>query len=243
MRPPTDSYECSTHTNAQNTFKKKCTAHHISTKAVRAVVLETIKAAQALVETDEAEFIRQVRESSEIRQEESVKACRKKLAKAQKRVSELNGLFRKIYEDNANGKLSDKRFELLAADYEAEQAELEKTIAETQSMIDSYAADSTRADRFIELAKKYRDFSELTGTMINEFIEKIIVYEAQTIDHERVQDVDIYLNFIGKFELPPQELSEEEEKELLKLKQRRESQRRYNAKVREKRKQAREEAA
>ena len=243
LRPPTDSYECSTHTNAQNAFKKKCTAHHISTKAVRAVVLETIKAAQALVETDEAEFIRQVRESSEIRQEESAKACRKKLAKAQKRVSELNGLFRKIYEDNANGKLSNKRFELLAADYEAEQEELETVITETRALIDSYAADSARADRFIELAKKYRDFSELTGTMINEFIEKIIVHEAEVIDHERVQDMDIYLNFIGKFELPPQELSEEEEKELLKLKQRRESQRRYNARVREKKKQAQEEAA
>ncbi len=158
-------------------------------------------------------------------------------------MSELNGLFRKIYEDNANGKLSDKRFELLAADYEAEQEELEKVITETQAAIDSYAADSTRADRFIVLAKKYRDLSELTGTMINEFIEKIIVHEAEVIDHERVQDMDIYLNFIGKFELPPQELSAEEEKELLKLKQRRESQRRYNAKRRQQRKQAQEEAA
>ncbi len=148
-----------------------------------------------------------------------------------------------ICEDNASGKLSDKRFELLAADYEAEQEELEKVITETRAAIDSYTADSTRADRFIELAKKYRDFSELTGTMINEFIEKIIVHEAEVIDHERVQDMDIYLSFIGKFELPPQKLTEEEEKELLKLKQRRESQRRYNARVREKRKQTQEEAA
>ena len=83
----------------------------------------------------------------------------------------------------------------------------------------------------------------LAVSAARKFIEKIIIYEAQTIDHERVQDMDIYLNFIGKFELPPQELTEEEEKELQKLKQRRESQRRYNARVREKRKQTQEEAA
>jgi hypothetical protein len=205
------------------------------------LILQTIKAAREKVETDEAEFIRQVRESSEVRQEETAKAYRKNLTKAQKRIAELNTLIRKIYEDNANGKLSDKRFELLSADYEAEQEELEKTAEETQAAIDSFNADSTRADKFIGLMKKYEDFSELTASMINEFIEKVIVYEAVTADGERTQDMDVYLNFIGKFELPPQELTEEEEKEMMKIKRRRESQRQYNARVREKRKQAQAE--
>jgi len=56
--------------------------------------------------------------------------------------------------------------------------------------------------------------------MINEFIEKIIVHEAEKIDGERFQEVDIYLNFIGKFEIPPQELTEEEEREQEKIKRR-----------------------
>ena len=235
MRSPTDQYLCSTHTNAQHQFKKACTAHHIKTAAVRQLILDTIKAATASVESGEADFIRQIRETSAIRQEETAKAYRKNLTKAEKRVAELNTLIRKIYEDNVSGKLTDKRFELLSAEYEAEQEELEKSIDETQMALDSFNADSMRADKFIELTKRYKDFTELTTPMINEFIDKILVHEAEKIDGERYQEVNIYLNFIGKFEIPPQELTAEEEQEQEKIKRRRESQRRYNARKKAKR--------
>lgn len=237
LRSPADFYVCSSHTNARNSFKKECTLHHIGTTSVRQIILDTIRAATASVENNEAEFMKKVLETSEIRQEETAKTYKRNLTKAQKRVTELNTLIRKIYEDNVNGKLTDKRFELLSQEYETEQEELEKTIAETQSAIDSFTADSMRADKFIELTKRYRDFTELTTPMINEFIDKIIVYEAEKRDGERFQEVDVYLNFIGKFEIPPQELTEEEQREQEKLKKRREKQRRYNAKKREQRKQ------
>ena len=106
---------------------------------------------------------------------------------------------------------------------------MEQSISEIGAALDSFNADSARADKFIELTKRYKDFTELTTPMINEFIDKIIVYEADKSSGERIQDVDIYLNFIGKFEIPPQELTEEEEREQEKIKRRRESQRRYNA--------------
>jgi len=243
LRSPSDFYVCSSHTNAQNKFKKECTTHHIKTAAVRQLILDTIKAATVRVEENEADFIRQIRETSAIRQEETAKAYKRNLTKAQKRVAELNTLIRKIYEDNVSGKLTDKRFELLSAEYEAEQEELEKSIIETQAALDSFNADSMRADRFIELTKRYKDFSELTTPMINEFIEKIVVHEAEKIDGERFQEVDIYLNFIGKFEIPPQELTEEEEREQEKIKRRRESQRRYNARKKAKRLAAQAEQA
>ena len=229
LRSPSDFYVCSTNTNALNRFKTDCTLHHINTPAVREIILYTIKAASVFVKSNEAEFIKQIREASEVRQEETAKVYKKNLAKANKRVAELNTLIRKIYEDNANGKITDKRFELLSTEYEHEQEELEKSIIETQTALDNFHADSTRADKFIELTKRYTDFSELTPAMINEFVEKIHVYEAEKVYYERIQKVDIYLNFIGKFEALPQELTEEEEKELLRLKKRREHQRNYNA--------------
>ena len=234
FRPSFDYYCCSTHTNAVRKFTANCTAHRTKTSAVQQIVLDTIKAASALVKTNEAEFIKQIREVSEIRQEESAKTYNKNLNKAQKRVAELNNLIRKIYEDNVNGKLTDKRFEVMSTEYEQEQEGLEATITELQTALDSFQADSTRADKFIELTKRYTDFSELTTPMINEFIDKIIVYEAERINNERVQDVDVYLNFIGKFEIPPQELTEEEEKELAKIKKRRERQSRYRDRQRRK---------
>lgn len=67
-------------------------------------------------------------------------------------------------------------------------------------------------ERFLSLAKKYTDFSELTTPMINEFIEKIIVHAPEKIDGDRTQEVEIYLKFIGRFDLPAPELTPEEEK-------------------------------
>ena len=74
----------------------------------------------------------------------------------------------------------------------------------------SYKEDTARVEQFLALAKKYTDFSELTTPMINEFIDKIIVHAPERIDGDRVQEVEIYLNFIGKYELPAAELTEEE---------------------------------
>jgi len=55
--------------------------------------------------------------------------------------------------------------------------------------------------------------------MINEFIDKILVHAPYYIDGERMQEVEIYLKFIGQFELPAPELTEEEIKRQEQLKQ------------------------
>jgi hypothetical protein len=236
MRCPSDVYVCATYNNAMRRFEKGCSAHQMRTAAVRELLLDTIRAASAYAKESEAEFIRQVREASTIRREEAAKAHRRRITKEQKRVAELNTLIRKIYEDNASGKLTDKRFALLSSDYEREQDGLEQSIAKLQSELDSFNADGERADRFIELVKKYTDFTELTTPMINEFVDRIVVYEADKSSGEREQDVDIYLNFIGKFDLPvveltPEEIAEEERKRAFRAK-RREYEARYRAKKR-----------
>ena len=89
-----------------------------------------------------------------------------------------------------------------------------------------FEEDTDRAEQFLSLAKKYTDFSELTTTMINEFIDKIIVHSPEKIDGDRVQEVEIYLKFIGRFDLPEPELTAEEAK-------RQEQLRRHRIKIRE----------
>ena len=59
-----------------------------------------------------------------------------------------------------------------------------------------------KTDKFIALVNRYTDFSELTTPMLNEFIEKVIVYDGQGRGNNRRQRIDIYLNFIGAFEVP-----------------------------------------
>ena len=114
------------------------------------------------------------------------------------------------------GKISEKRFDALSAEYEQEQAALEASIANAQAELDDYEADTVRVDQFMALARKYTDFSELTTPMINEFVDKIVVHEADKSSGERTQEVEIYLKFIGKFDVPlpeptPEELAEQEQ--------------------------------
>ncbi len=89
---------------------------------------------------------------------------------------------------------------------------LRQSIAEAEAALDSFEQDTANVERFLALAKKYTDFSELTTPMINEFIEKIIVHAPEKVDGDRTQQMDIYLKFIGRFDLPAPELTPEEEK-------------------------------
>ena len=108
------------------------------------------------------------------------------------------------------GRISEDRFGTLLTDYEQEQKTLKLSIAEAEAQLSAFEQDSAKIEQFLLLARKYTDFSELTTPMINEFIEKIVVHEPDRSTGERVQEVDIYLKFIGKFELPAPELTEEE---------------------------------
>ena len=142
---------------------------------------------------------------------------KRKVAKAKKRIAELDMLIKKLYETYAMGKLEEKRFEMLSAEYEKEQDELEQALASDQADLDQFNEDTDRADKFLALAKKYTDFSELTAPMINEFVEKIVVHAPDRSTGERIQEIEIYLKFIGKFDVPmpeptPEELATEEKR-------------------------------
>lgn len=182
---------------------RDCTMHYIPTQKLEAAILSTIQRVSWYVRNNEAEFIERVREASDQRQEEAVKDSKTQLAKAKRRHKELDGLVKKLYEANATGKLPDKHFTRLFAEYDEEQAALEASIAEWQEQIDNWNADKLKTEKFIELVKRYTDFSELTTPMLNEFIEKVVVHEATGgRGNSRRQRLDIYLNFIGAFEVP-----------------------------------------
>jgi hypothetical protein len=202
MRSPSDVYSCSTHGKSSRRFEKNCSLHHIRTEVVRELVLDTKRRVSGYVRVNEDEFARKVHETSATQQDEAAKSHRKRIAKNEKRIAELDMLFRKTYEDNAVGKLSDDRFKQLTDAYDSEQAELKQQNIVLQAEVDTFDADSVKADRFIDLVKRYTDFTELTAPVINEFVDKILVYEADKSSGKRVQRVDIHFNFIGAFDVP-----------------------------------------
>ena len=234
-RPDRDEYNCSTYNLSRQSYDKQCSQHYIRTEVVRKLVLETIKAVSDYVITNEEEFINRIYSTSRDKQKESIKSLKRKIAQDTKRVNELNMLMKKLYEDNISGKLSDKRFEFMLSEFENEQDTLEISMENAKVEIEKYESDTVRADKFIELVKRYTDFSELTTPMLNEFVEKILVHEADYSSGERVQEVEIYLNFIGKFELPVKEPTADEIAEHEKLKARRAKKAEYNRRYMEKR--------
>jgi DNA invertase Pin-like site-specific DNA recombinase len=193
-----NSYCCSRYRG----LTRLCSMHYITSRATARLVLKTIRRVASYAKDNELDFVAEIREASEVRHEKAVKDNRKLLTKLRRRTGELNGLVRKLYEGNATGKIPDRHFERMLAEYDEELGATEARTRELQAAIDSYNADSARADRFLEMAKRYTDFDELTVPMLNEFVEKIVVHEADRTSGKRAQKVDIYLNFIGNFDVP-----------------------------------------
>ena len=193
-----DAYSCSTY----HIHRNDCTMHHIKTECLRILVLETIQGATAFARNNEVEFIEIIRAASDVRQNDTAKNHKRQIAKNEKRIAELDALFKKTYEDFAANRLNEKRFNQLSQSYEIEQESLERQTAEMQTALEQFDSDSLRADKFLELAKRYQSFDELTAPMLNEFVDKIIVHEADRSSGKREQQVEIHLNYIGQFTLP-----------------------------------------
>ena len=245
-------YTCSQYTKVPcGTLCK--TQHRINEDVVLSLVSEMLKAIAEYAKHDRAEFVRVVQEAQSSQQTAEVRKQRTRLATAKQRVSELEVLLCKIYEDNILGKLSDSRYATLDAQYEKEQSELTAEISVLEKAVKSYEKHEKDADRFIALIDKYENFDKLTIAMLNEFIEKILVHERDRKGSiQTTQEVEIYFNFVGRF-VPPAfgevELTPEELEEIRKREERKDrlhqnylkrkasgAQKRYEDKIKERKK-------
>ena len=200
------------------------TQHRINESAVLTLVSDTLRAIAEYSRNDRTEFIHTVQETQVAQQSADISKKRRRLAAAQKRAGELEKLICKIYEDNALGKLPDARYKALDAQYAKEQDALEIEIAELEKAITGYEQSQKSAEKFIALIDKYENFDTLTNTMLNEFVEKILVHErARKGSQDTTQEIEIYFNFLGRYippSLQPVPLTPEEQEELRKKEER-----------------------
>ena len=200
------------------------TQHRINESAVLTLVSDTLRAIAEYSRNDRTEFIHTVQETQVAQQSADISKKRRRLAAAQKRAGELEKLICKIYEDNALGKLPDARYRALDAQYAKEQDALEIEIAELEKAVTGYEQSQKSAEKFIALIDKYENFDTLTNTMLNEFVEKILVHErARKGSQDTTQEIEIYFNFLGRYippSLQPVPLTPEEQEELQKKEER-----------------------
>ena len=200
------------------------TQHRINESAVLTLVSDTLRAIAEYSRNDRTEFIHTVQETQVAQQSADISKKRRHLATAQKRAGELEKLICKIYEDNALGKLPDTRYKALDAQYAKEQDALEIEIAELEKAVTGYEQSQKSAEKFIALIDKYENFDTLTNTMLNEFVEKILVHErSRKGSQDTTQEIEIYFNFLGRYippSLQPVPLTPEEQEELRKKEER-----------------------
>ena len=169
---------------------------YIRKSVLKELVLADLQRVTSYVKEHEQEFIETANECSAKAVQKTLTQQRKELDKAQSRISELNILFRKLYEDNALGKLSDEQFAFLTSGYDEEKKTLTRRIAELSQEIDNATERSADVKRFVALVRKYTAITELTYENVHEFIDRILIHELDKETNTR--KIEIFYSFVGR---------------------------------------------
>lgn len=191
-------------------YKKRtvdCTAHFIRTDLLTAGVLSNLRKVTSYAAKHEARFMKLLIEQNEDGDRRRNAAKKKELETAEKRISELSAIFKRLYEDSVTRRISDERFTELSADYEAEQKELKERAARLREELSKAQEATENAEKFMNVVRRHTTIEELTPTLLREFVEKIVVHESVALDGKRRgklrrQEIEIYYSFVGKVELP-----------------------------------------
>ena len=192
--------------------KGGCSSHQIRNVVVEELLLDGIRQITSFARKHESEFVQMVTSKTRTALDKSLRDNKRELEQAQARITKLDDIIQRLYEDNLSGKISDERFAKMTANYEAEQHTLESRVVELKGTMTAEHDSALNVDHFLALVQKYTDIRELTAEMIREFIEKILVYKAERIDGRRVQRIKIVWNCIGEFMPPATAATQEQEK-------------------------------
>lgn len=195
-----------------SSFRKnsdECSAHYIREKVVMENVLESMRRILLNVQAFEKEFARKQMECYSEDKKRELAEKRRELNKAKKRITEIDGLIQKLYEDNAIGKISDERYATLSISYEEEQRGLKAALPDMETYLETETDKTESLQRFIDKVKRITEIKELTAELVHEFIDKIVVHAPRYLDGKRVQLIDIYYNGVGILrELTHEEMEE-----------------------------------
>ena len=200
FKPEQEYYICSTYRKDRTL----CKTHSIRRVVLEEIVLRNLREAISYVTQYEDDFIQRAAERSQQERDKALAQKKAVLAQSEKRIAELDVIFKRIYEDNITGKLSDDRFIKLSRDYEQEQAQLKVVVETLGQKVKQQEQKKTNVRKFISVVKKYTDMTQLDATILREFVEQIRVSDTYTTDeHEKrvkIREIEIVYNFIGAFD-------------------------------------------
>ena len=196
-KTPYGYYHCSK--NGQGL--RQCSMHYIRYDVLYAYVLSRLQYWSQQAQQDEDKLLKRLLNASDKERSSAREKQASELKKAEKRKAEVDGLFAKMYEDWAAGRITEYNFNMLSEKYQGEQKELDEKIQQLHEAMEAVAQTAVDAEKWVGLMKQYVNPTELTAELLNTLIEKIFVHEAvKGEDGSREQEVEIFYRFIGKID-------------------------------------------
>jgi len=182
---------------------KGCTIHGVSDVMMEKEISKILKRLLSSVIPNEEEFAKQLQEKWQIANSEVPKKERAELASAQTRYQELDRLIRGLYENFTSGMLPEKQYKSLMVQYDNEQTEVEKRIKVLEKSLAEIKEKKLDISRFLDLIREVKNPDDISKEMLNLLIDKIDVHEAVIEGGKTIKKLDVYYNFIGRFDTPP----------------------------------------
>lgn len=172
--------------------------HYIQKSALIEIVSSKLRQTIQEVHFDQEAFLKKLKMQSQAEFSKDSKRQQLQLQKDEHRSKEIDSIIQKLYEDNLLGKISDERFVKLSQSYEEEQKQLQTSISDLTEKLTEQQEDSLNISKFMARISKYTELPELTVEIVNELIDKIVIHKPTGTKRNRIIQIDIYYNFIGK---------------------------------------------
>ena len=172
--------------------------HYIQKSALIEIVSDKLRQTIQEIHFNQEAFLKKLEQQSQAQFSKDNKRQQLQLQKDEHRSKEIDRIIQKLYEDNLLGKISDDRFVKLSQSYEEEQKQLQTSISDLTEKLTKQQEDSLNISKFMARISKYTELPELTVEIVNELIDKIVIHKPTGTKRNRIIQIDIYYNFIGK---------------------------------------------
>ena len=190
-----DHYKCSGYRKPIDGCKNP---HYIQKSALIEIVSGKLRQTIEEAHFDQDAFLKKLEQQNQAQFSKDNKRQRQQLQKDEHRFKEIDSIIQKLYEDNLLGKISDERFVKLSQAYEEEQHQLQTSVSDLTEKLAKQQEDSLNISKFMARISKYTKLPELTVEIVNELIDKIVIHKPTGTKRNRIIQIYIYYNFIGK---------------------------------------------
>ena len=180
----------------------KCNSPHIiDADLLMQTVADVLRKIADYSISNRANFEALIKNSLAIQQTDKVKKQQKRIPQITARLDQIDKVLNKLYEDVALGRIEQDRYEQMSQKYSEEYHTLKTELAEIREQLSAFENADGRAQKFMKMVERYAAFTNLTPAILNEFVSKIVVHERDVKGAKfAVQRVEVYFNYIGKFE-------------------------------------------